>query len=127
MEALPNDIEPAVEIINYSFIYFSSSIGLGLVFLYFTIKFILNLFHNRRNSKKEMVATLKEMDWSDSKGSAYKVTRLGRAVSSSERSRKLLDEIIESLEVYKYRSSVPEIDQSIISKFNIFLEVVESE
>jgi len=127
LENLPNDIEPAVEIASNSFIYFSVSIIFGLLFLYFTIKFLLNLFNKKKNSKDEIISTLKNINWSNSKETAYKITRLGRLIAKGERSKKLLDDIIKSLEIYKYRASVPEMDKSIINKLNIFLEVVESE
>ena len=122
----PNDIEPILQIPDNSPIYFSIIIVAIVIFLYFTIKTIQKI-STRPNRKKEIISQLKNIDFQDAKKSAYLITQLGREVAKSERSRKLLEELIQSLETYKYRPNVPEIDEVTKSKFHIFLEVVESE
>ncbi len=67
------------------------------------------------------------MDWSKSRESAYLITKIGREVSSTDRSRAILEEIIEMLEEFKYRKSVREISDEVKLKVELFCQVVESE
>ncbi len=127
LETLPNDIEPIVEIINYSFYYFIAILVALFITVYFTIKSTLNFLKKRDNLKFQAINELKTLDWSDSKAAAYKITELGRVVSGSDRSQRVLDSLIQELEQYKYRKSVDEVSDTVKGQLNIFLEVIENE
>ncbi len=121
MDTLPHDIEPIVSIIESSLYYFILTVIIGVIFLYFTMKFLLNNI-NFKNNHKIM------LDWNNSKDTAYKITELGRKLATTERSEKLFAELQISLEDYKYRTNVPNnISDEVRGKFNIFLEVAKSE
>lgn len=127
MENLPNDIEPIVEIINYSFYYFSISIGLFIFLLYFTMKFFFKRTNFGESDKKIFLNMLKSVNIENSRESAYKITELGRKLADSERSKRVLDELIIILNNYKYRREIEPFADEVLAKFQIFLEVLESE
>jgi hypothetical protein len=127
LENLPNDIEPIVEIINYSFYYFSISIGLFIFLLYFTMKFFFKRTNFGESDKKIFLNMLKSVNIENSRESAYKITELGRKLADSERSKRVLDELIIILNNYKYRREIEPFADEVLAKFQIFLEVLESE
>lgn len=126
MNSLPNDIEPIIEIINFSFYYFIALVLATVLGLYFLIRYIYKYIRKNRDNRKVYVHILKTLDWKKSKETAYKITKYGRFISG-ERSQKLLDELILQLEVYKYRKDEKVIENEIQGRLNIFLEVVKSE
>lgn len=126
MNSLPNSIEPIIEINDLSFYYFIALILIGIVGIYFLVKLAFKIFKYKRDDRKKSIESLRKLNWSQSKNTAYKITKYGRLIAG-ERSEKLLDELIESLERYKYRKDEIEINNNIKNRLNIFLEVVESE
>jgi len=126
LNSLPNSIEPIIEINDLSFYYFIALILIGIVGIYFLVKLAFKIFKYKRDDRKKSIESLRKLNWSQSKNTAYKITKYGRLIAG-ERSEKLLDELIESLERYKYRKDEIEINNNIKNRLNIFLEVVESE
>lgn len=70
---------------------------------------------------------LKSVNIENSRESAYKITELGRKLADSERSKRVLDELIIILNNYKYRREIEPFADEVLAKFQIFLEVLESE
>lgn len=59
------------------------------------------------------------------KKSAYTITKYSRLIVSNEREKKLAIELIESLEKYKYKKEVENIDNEVKAKFSIFMDSLD--
>lgn len=68
---------------------------------------------------------MKNVNFSDSKKSAYTITKYSRLIVSNEREKKLAIELIESLEKYKYKKEVENIDNEVKAKFSIFMDSLD--
>ena len=53
------------------------------------------------------------------------VTKYSRLIVSNEREKKLAIELIESLEKYKYKKEVENIDNEVKAKFSIFMDSLD--
>lgn len=126
MNSLPNEIEPIVEIINYSFYIFLTIPLIGIIILYFTMKFLLKLLKRKDETIEIGFKILNELDFNNSKDSAYKISKYGRTISVNG-SHHILDELISDLEKYKYKKYVESLDEDIKYKLKEFLEVVKNE
>ena len=121
-----NDIKELEKIPDNSLFIFSALILLGFIFLLILIFFITKLIKNRKkNPRKIYFKILKNIDFSDSKKSAYTITKYSRLIVSNEREKKLAIELIESLEKYKYKKEVENIDNEVKAKFSIFMDSLD--
>lgn len=121
-----HDIKDIVEIPDYSIFMFYSLIFLGLLVLLLIILFIIRYFKNKKpNMRKEYFQILKDIDYSQSKSSAYTISRYIRLLAKNERENILADELIELLQEYKYKKDVKQIDDNIKAKLSIFMDVVD--
>jgi hypothetical protein len=126
---LPNGIEQLVEVPDISIYYLFGTLILIVLTVYFTTKLILKKFNIEEKREKEaLIESLRGVDWSDGKNSAYTITEIGRKVSKTDRSRAMLDDIVELLEQFKYRKDGSEpISDSLRQKVELFCEVAENE
>lgn len=121
-----NDIKELEKIPDNSLFIFSALILLGFIFLLILIFFIAKLIKNRKkNPRKIYFKILKNVNFSDSKKSAYTITKYSRLIVSNEREKKLAIELIESLEKYKYKKEVENIDNEVKAKFSIFMDSLD--
>lgn len=121
-----NDIKELGKIPDNSLFIFSALILLGFIFLLILIFFITKLIKNRKkNPRKIYFKILKNVNFSDSKKSAYTITKYSRLIVSNEREKKLAIELIESLEKYKYKKEVENIDNEVKAKFSIFMDSLD--
>ena len=121
-----HDIKDIVEIPDYSIFMFYSLIFLGLLVLLLIVLFIIRYFKNKKpNMRKEYFQILKDIDYSQSKSSAYTISRYIRLLAKNERENILADELIELLQEYKYKKDVKQIDDNIKAKLSIFMDVVD--
>lgn len=121
-----NDIKELEKIPDNSLFIFSALVLLGFIFLLILIFFITKLIKNRKkNPRKIYFKVLKNVDFSDSKKSAYIITKYSRLIVSNEREKKLAIELIESLEKYKYKKEVENIDNEVKAKFSIFMDSLD--
>jgi hypothetical protein len=129
MQDIPiRDIKPLVEIEDYSIYLFYGFSLLGfIVFLsiaYFLFRYIKS---KKSQSKREKyIEIISNIDFSNPKESAYKLTEYGRVLATDKRSSDIYREFIEKLEAYKYKKSVPDIDDEIKRHHRLFLEVLKS-
>ncbi len=122
------DIKPLVEIPDSSFIIFSITLGLIAVFVLITLFFVWRYFYKKRlpNRKKEYLKILQNMNLSNTKESAYLITKYGRALANEPKKREILDELIKLLEEYKYKKDVDgEFKKEIKEYFDTFMELVK--
>jgi len=121
-----NDIKELEKIPDNSLFIFSALILLGFIFLLILIFFITKLIKNRKkNPRKIYFKILKNVNFSDSKKSAYTITKYSRLIVSNEREKKLAIELIESLEKYKYKKEVENIDNEVKGKFSVFMDSLD--
>jgi hypothetical protein len=113
------DIKPNVEIIDYQFIVFIVIILILLIiFSLFLIKKL-----KKSNPKKKLLEKLKNLDFSNSKKTAYEFTALARNFVNEE-NRAKYEEIAKSLERYKYKKEVPPLSETDIEKIKNFIKEI---
>ena len=121
------DIKPLLEIpdssyyIYWGLILFVSLLVLGVLF--FVLK---KLWDNRKiNLEKGYLEAIKQIDWTNTKKSAYEATHYARLLASDERRKELFSQLEPMLEQYKYKKEVAEIDVDTRNKFNLYVQVAD--
>jgi hypothetical protein len=121
------DIKPLLEIpdssyyIYWGLIIFAALLIVGILF--FVLK---KLWENRKvNLAKGYLASLKKIDWKDTKKSAYEATHYARLLATDERRKELFSQLEPLLEQYKYKKEVDEVDQETRNKFNLYVQVAD--
>lgn len=121
-----HDIKELEQIPDSSIFIFLSLIFLGILFLLIIIFFIIKFFKNKKiNNRKKYYEILQNIDFKDSKNSAYTISKYSRLLARSLRERKLCEELIEELEVFKYKKNVGEINNTIKAKFSTFMDSLD--
>jgi hypothetical protein len=121
-----NDIKELEKIPDNSIFIFSFLIFLAILILTTLIFFLIKFFKNRKKSPRKIYfEILKNIDFSDSKKSAYVITKYSRLITTNEREKKLANELIEELEKYKYKKNVEKIDETIKVKFLVFMDSLD--
>ncbi len=121
-----NDIKELEKIPDNSIFIFSFLIFLAILILTTLIFFLIKFFKNRKKSPRKIYfEILKNIDFSDSKKSAYVITKYSRLITTNEREKKLANELIEELEKYKYKKNVEKIDDTIKAKFLVFMDSLD--
>jgi uncharacterized membrane protein YhiD involved in acid resistance len=113
------DIKPNVEIIDYQFIVF---IAIILIFLIILGVFLIKKL-KKANPKKKLLEKLKNLDFNNSKKTAYEFTELARNFVNEENKTKY-KEIVKSLEKYKYKKEVPPLSQEDIQNLKKFIKEI---
>lgn len=121
-----HDIKNLVEIPDISFyIFLTLCILAGLIILALLF-FIYKFFKNRKNNRrKEYFRILKGLDFTNSKHTAYTITKYSRLLVSNEREEKLCLELIEELEQYKYKKDVNNLSVEAKSMFERFMDSLD--
>ncbi len=121
------DIKPLIEIpdssyyIYWGLIIFAALLIVGILF--FVLK---KLWENRKvNLAKGYLASLKKIDWKDTKKSAYEATYYARLLATDERRKELFSQLEPLLEQYKYKKEVDEVDQETRNRFNLYVQVAD--
>jgi hypothetical protein len=121
------DIKPLLEIpdssyyIYWGLIIFVSLLLLGIVF--FVLK---KLWENKKvNLAKGYLQSLKDIDWKESKKSAYEATHYARLLATDERKKELFSQLEPMLEKYKYKKEVDKIDEETQKQFNLYVQVAD--
>jgi len=113
------DIKPNVTIIDYWFI------GcVGLIFILFII-FVLFLYKKlkKKNTKKEILKKLQNLNFNDPKKTAYEFTFLIRHFLNDD-NKKEYEKIIKNLEKYKYKKEVPPMSKEDIESIKNFIKEI---
>lgn len=121
-----NDIKELEKIPDNSIFIFALLVFLGFLVLLSIIFLIIKFFKNRKKSPRKIYfEILKQIDFENSKKSAYLITKYARLVASNEREKKLANELIDELEKYKYKKNVENINNEIKNKYSIFMEALD--
>lgn len=126
MEEL-KDIKPLLEIPDISYYIYWGLIGFGVVLIVAILFFVIKkIWQSRKvNLAKVYLKELKNIDWVDTKESAYKATHYARLLATDDRKIELFSQLEEMLEKYKYKKEVDEIDEDTQAKFNLYVQVAD--
>lgn len=116
LESIPDN-----SIFLFSFLIFLAFLVLLLI-LFFIVKFIKN---KKENSRKKYYKILENIDFKDSKMSAYTITKYSRLLANTQREKKLCDELIEELDKFKYKKHVDTIDIKVKAKLSTFMDSLD--
>ncbi len=121
------DIKPLIEIPDNSFYIYWGLIIFSLFLIISIIFFlILNWWRVRKiNLAKGYVEKLKEINWKDTKASAYSATYYSRLLATDDRRQKLFEQLNPMLDKYKYKKKVDSIDDETMKYFNLFVQVTD--
>jgi hypothetical protein len=121
------DIKPLLEIPDNSYyIYWGLIIFVALLLLGVLFFVAKKLWDNRKeNLAKGYLQKLKEIDWKDTKKSAYEATHYARLLATDERREKLFGQLEPLLEQYKYKKEVETVDTDTRNRFNLFVQVAD--
>jgi len=121
------DIKPLLEIPDSSYYIYWGLIGFGSLLLIGILFFVVKrLWENRKiNLAKGYLQALKDIDWEDSKKSAYEATQYARLLATDERKKELFSQLEPMLEKYKYKKEVDEIDEETRKHFNLYVQVAD--
>lgn len=121
-----HDIKELENIPDNSIFIFSFLIFIGISILLIILFFIIKFFRNKKeNDRKKYYKILQEIDFKNSKSSAYKITKYSRLLAISEREKKLCEELIFELDNFKYKKEVSNIDDSIKAKYSVFMDSLD--
>ena len=121
------DIKPLLEIPDSSYYIYWGLIIFASLLLVSILFFVLKkLWDNRKvNLSKGYLASLKKIDWNDTKKSAYEATHYARLLATDERRKELFSQLEPLLEQYKYKKVVDDVDQETRNKFNLYVQVAD--
>lgn len=121
-----HDIKELVEIPDISLYIYILLWALAVAIIFVFIFLIYRFFHNKyKNERKKYYKILEELDLQNSKQSAYTISKYIRLLASNEREKRLANELIEELEIYKYKKEVESFDDKVKIIFARFMDSVD--
>ena len=127
LSAQLRDIKPLLEIPDSSYIIYWGLIIFGSLLLLGILFFVGKKFWENRkiNLEKGYLEVLKNIDWKDTKKSAYEATHYARLLATDERRKELFSQLEPMLEQYKYKKVVDALDVDTHNKFNLYVQVTD--
>jgi len=127
LSAQLRDIKPLLEIPDSSYYVYWGLIGIGILLAMGVLFFVLKkLWDNRKiNLEKGYLEAIKNIDWVDTKKSAYEATHYARLLATDERRKELFSQLEPMLEQYKYKKEVEQVDTDTRNKFNLYVQVAD--
>ena len=123
-----HDIKPLIEIHDYMPYYLAAATALLLVLLGLVVYVLIRRYLESRvrNRRRECLDALNAVDLDDAKTAAYTITQLGRCFSDdSPRLQEAYRNLSGRLEAYKFRKTVPAIDEDTRAYFRVFLGMID--
>ena len=123
-----HDIKPIVTIPDYTIYLFYGGIFIVCVVVCFLLFVLYKYLKNKNKKSKEYyyLQQLKNIDFELQKKSAYTITKYGRLLAKDDRQKRLIEELIEDLEPYKYKKDINDkITKNIKTKFETFLDSID--
>jgi serine protease inhibitor len=115
------DIKSNVEIID---LYWYLFVGLLIILTLIVITLIIRYFVKKYNYKKNLLKELKNLPYDNSKKTAYLFTKYAKQFIN-EKNKDKYHEIIEKLEKYKYKPSVPPLDEDVKKEIEEFIKGIK--
>ena len=122
-----NDIKPILEIPDISiYLYYGLIICVFLCLI--AILYIIYKFFQPKIQTNDMqyFKILQDLDFIDTKLTAYKISKYGRYLAKDDRQIRLIEELSNDLSIYKYKKDVSEtFDLDIKTKFSVFMDSLD--
>ncbi len=121
------DIKPLLEIPDSSYyIYWGLILFVSLSLVGLVLFFGIKVWKNRKiNLEKGYLEAIKQIDWKDSKKSAYQATHYARLLANDEKRKELFAQLEPMLKQYKYKKEVENIDEESKKLFNLYVQVAD--
>ena len=121
-----HDIKGLVNIPDISLYIYMFLWILGCAAFFLIIFLFYKFFQNRnKNVRKQYYQILKELDLSYAKHSAYTITKYSSLLAQTQREKKLVKELVEELEKYKYKKEVEPLNDEIKISFGRFMDIID--
>ena len=123
-----HDIKPIVDVNEYSLYYF---LGLSFVVLFLVIAISYLGYRwfrqrNLENIKKDHYQLINSLDLNDTKHSAYAITVYGATFKDdSERHLEMYTNLIQRLEIYKYKKEVEAFDSEVLGYIELYKGMID--
>lgn len=128
MENELRDIKPLLEIPDSSYYLFLMLVFLGVALVFMIIGFLVKKFWKKKkvDMQKVYFKQFKNLDWRDTKQSAYEATQLGRTLTiGNERAIEIYEQFVLMLEDYKYKKEVPSLDEETLMQYNLLVHIID--
>jgi len=122
------DIKPLLEIPDSSYYIFLGLIALVFLLVVSFVYLLVKKFWKKRkvDMQKVYFEQFKNLDWSQTKQSAYEATELGRKLTvENERAKEIYEQLVPMLEPYKYRKEVPTLDDETLKQYNLLVHIID--
>jgi len=126
-EIILHDIKPLLEIQEYSLYYFLLLMAFSIALIATIIFFLVKYFRSKNNFtlRKEHFESLNNIDFSDSKRSAYDITFYGATFKNdSLQTKEEYEKLLEKVEEYKYKKNVNSINEDVKKQLTKYRELV---
>ncbi len=123
-----HDIKPLIEIEEYSLYYFVVIVAVISVIVLALAYLLYKYFKEKKryNKRKEHLELLGDLDFNDTKQTAYALTFYGATFQNdTPRHLKHFELMVEKLEKYKYKKSVDAFDEDTLQQINIYKEMLD--
>ena len=123
-----HDIKPLVEIQEYSLYY---SLGLALLILFVVVAFIYLAYRwfakrNAFNIRKEHSKLIANLDFKDTKKSAYLITLYGATFKDdSPRHSSMYKNLTDRLDEFKYKKDVDAFDDEVLGYIELYKGMID--
>jgi len=123
-----HDIKPLIEIHDYTPYYLAAATAAVLILLALVLYLLIRRYREGRvrNRRRECLDALNRVDLGAAKEAAYAITRLGRCFSEdSPRLQEAYRNLTGRLEPYKFKKTVPAIDEDTRAYYRVFLGMID--
>ncbi|MEA3512181.1 MAG: hypothetical protein U9R37_01125 [Campylobacterota bacterium] len=122
-----HDIKPIVEIPDNTIYIYYTLIVTGLLLSFLILYLIYKFFKSKKiTDDKIYFEKLKRIDFKELKESSYNISKYGRVLAKDERQKRLIEELHNSLEQFKYKKTIPNtIPINIKQQFETFMESLD--
>jgi len=123
-----HDIKPLLEVQEYSLYYFLAASFVALM-LVLGIIYLLYRYFKKRNSfniRKEYIKNLNNLDFSDTKKTAYLISFYGEIFKDdSPRHTEMYNNLTQRLESYKYKKNVENFNDETLGYIDLYKEMLD--
>jgi len=123
-----HDIKPLLEVQEYSLYYLLGASVIALIFL-MGIIYLLYSYIKKRNAyniRKEYIKNIKNLDFSDTKKTAYLISFYGEIFKDdSPRHLEMYKNLTQRLESYKYKKTVDNFDDETLGYVELYKEMLD--
>ena len=123
-----HDIKPLLEVQEYSLYYFLAASFVAVILILGIIYLIYRYFKKRNayNIRKEYIKNLSNLDYSDTKKTAYLISFYGAIFKDdSPRHTEMYQNISQRLESYKYKKAVESFDDETLGYIDLYKEMLD--